>query len=197
MHPDEEPPTPEPYFRRNPDDERRLAEADAALRKEGGYLPTYHGINQSIPARQLGCLLLPVVLLGIGYVYFMVQDRPAPPAPPDAAPAAAVAVEDPGEPGVGYLWWKDDLDHSVFVISSQHQRSPSDEEQAKEWALRGELKLIEPGTRVRREEGKHPWFTEFLEVAEGPARGFRGWVPIEAWQFHRPGAKQKPKAKRK
>ena len=93
-------------------------------------------------------------------------------------------VDADASPGIGYLWYRDDMTASVIVIGPQHDRFPVDVDELSRWQLNGEVCLAKPGTRAVR-EGVGLAKVD-VTVLEGTCQDFRGWIPSEAWQYSKP-----------
>jgi hypothetical protein len=81
-----------------------------------------------------------------------------------------------------YLRWQDGSQTEVMVIAPGNRRSPVSPEQAAVWEAKGELVLAPAGTKVWKASGSAPFGGQMVEIAEGPKAGFKGWVPVEAFQ---------------
>jgi hypothetical protein len=110
----------------------------------------------------------------------------------DTRSGSASASPNPFEPpprgsseaGVGYLHWSGDSQTEVVVISYARE-SPKDGRQLALWVLNGEAVVVPAGTKVWEDHVDTGWTKRSVEIAEGRATGFRGWVPMEAYSTTR------------
>jgi hypothetical protein len=86
-------------------------------------------------------------------------------------PAEEVAIEQRR-----YLVRPEAASVAVNIVKDVHQRPPATDAEAVRWIDAGEMVPVEPGTAVKRIDGRAPGYAVCVEVVNGRHQGLRGWV---------------------
>ena len=82
----------------------------------------------------------------------------------------------------GYLYYDDSPSTPVIVVAGERLDFAADVDQLNYWVSKGKAAIVRAKTKAWQYGSKQGISVKRVQIAEGPHKGFIGWIPYEAWQ---------------